>query len=497
MIGATSMEHKADLGVLLSGLAEVDARHNVAISHLSADSRTVCKGGLFFAMPGARHDGRSYMREALASGASAVVFDAAGMPSDTAIESADAPLIGIPNLRRHVGAIADVFYDRPSADMHVAGITGTNGKTTCALLAAKALNALGRPCGVIGTLGAGWPENLERTALTTPDAISVHRQAARLRKSGANCLCLEVSSHALDQFRVQALRFDTVALTNLTQDHLDYHGTMANYRASKARLFTDWPSATAVINLDDPFGRALQGQAKARREITYGRDPSAELTLQSCRSDAAGLRCEIAVGGRVIAIRSRMLGHFNAMNLTAVAGILLAFECKPAEIETALNSVAPIDGRMDLICGAAGAPDVVVDYAHSPDGLEAALSSLVRMPYHHIVCVFGCGGQRDRGKRPIMGAVAERFAHRVILTDDNPRHESPEQIVQDIMAGMRTAPEVIHDREQAIRRAIERSGPDDVVLVAGKGHEDTQTYQARTIRFNDRGAVQRILRQRP
>ncbi len=495
MIGSASMGRSENLAVLLNGLAEVDQHRNVAISHLSIDSRTVGKGSLFFAMPGVKDDGRRYVREALASGASAVVFDTADMQPDESIECAKAPLIGVRNLRQHIGTIADVFYDRPSARMQVVGITGTNGKSTCALLAAQALNALGRQCGVIGTLGAGLPASLERTALTTPDAISVHRQVARILKSGARYLCLEVSSHALDQFRVQALRFDTVVLTNLTQDHLDYHGTMERYRASKARLFTDWRPAAAVINLDDSFGRSMLGHTRARREITYGCDPSALLTLQSCEVDAAGLNCEISVAGSVISIRSRMLGRFNAMNLTAAAGILLALGCTPAQIETALNSVAPIRGRMDLISGGASAPDVVVDYAHSPDGLEAALSSLRQMPYRQITCVFGCGGQRDQGKRPMMGAIAERLAHRVILTDDNPRDEQPVLIVRDIMAGMQSRPQVVHDREQAIGRAIEQSGTEDVVLVAGKGHEDTQTYQACTVHFNDRSVVQRILRQ--
>ena len=361
-------------------------------------------------------------------------------------------------------------------------------------MTAQALEFLGKKCGVIGTLGSGLASNFRRSPLTTPDAVSLHGELAELLESGAQHLCLEVSSHSLDQSRVQGVHFETVVFTNLTQDHLDYHRTMDHYRASKLKLFVESNPTSAVINIDDEFGRYMLGKTAAEREITFG-TTSSMVRLNDCTVKDYGLEMQISVDGRMIEINSNLLGHFNAINLTAVAAILYAMEFEAGEIELALSSVQPITGRMQTVQGNASQPNVIVDYAHTPDGLETVLKSLQQMSYARITCVFGCGGDRDSEKRPLMGEIAERLSDRVILTDDNPRGESPQKIVKQIISGMTTIPEVIHDRREAIQTAVHGSGTEDIVLIAGKGHEDIQIFHSTTVQFSDVRVASEVLRE--
>ena len=477
------------LSVLLDGIASIDAVHNPFIDEICLDSRKVRPGSLFCAVPGLKDDGRDHIDQAIARGARAVVFDSNNW---TARIHDEVPQIAVPNLARQLSKIADIYYQQPSLKLHVVGITGTNGKSSCALLTAQALGALGKKCAVVGTLGWGWPDQLEPLPLTTPDSISLQHYLAALADASAEQLCLEVSSHSLDQGRTDGIRFGTVVLTNLSQDHLDYHKNAANYRAAKAKLFTDTAASHAVLNVDDDFGRTLLGQTSAAREITYG-EQRADVQLTSCVSNETGLALTLNIDGQQIAVQSGLRGRINGINLTTVAAILHSLGYSKPAIESVLPTLNPIAGRLEQLPGSPDQPAVFVDYAHTPDALEQALLSLREITRGKLKCVFGCGGDRDRDKRSLMGAIAERLADDVIITDDNPRTEAPEQITNQIAAGMKRPPTIEHDRRQAIGLAITESQADDVVLIAGKGHETVQIYADKTHPFSDREAAESIL----
>ena len=479
------------LSTLLSGLVAVDENHDPLIEAIHLDSRDVRPGSLFFAVPGFQDDGRAYIPSAIAAGARAVVFEAKGWHTD---QQSRVPQIGVSDLTSKISKIADVFFKQPSLKLHVVGITGTNGKSSCAALTAQALESLGHSCGIVGTLGCGFPGRLSPLPLTTPNSISLQRHLASLADSGAQYLCLEVSSHSLDQSRTDGVRFGTVVLTNLTWDHLDYHESEANYRAAKSKLFRQSAVAShAVLNVDDDFGRSLHGKTVAQREITYGKRAS-DVRLIKHAADRSGITVSLDIQGRQVEARSDLLGRFNAMNLTTVAAILYSLGCRPAQIGTALNSLKPVAGRMEKIQGSLQKPSVYVDYAHTPDALKQALDSLQEITTGEVWCVFGCGGERDSGKRPLMGEIAESIADQVIVTDDNPRAEQPQTIVRQITEGMKSAPVVIHDRKEAIHFAIRRARADDAVLIAGKGHETVQLYGKDSFLFSDRTVAEEALR---
>ena len=477
------------LSCLLKGIHPVPGEDDVLIHDLCLDSRKVSNGSLFLAVPGDRQDGRHYIEQAFRAGASAVLFDKDGW---TMSETSRRPTLGVSGLRRQIGCIADTFFDQPSSKFHVVGITGTNAKSTCASLTAQSLDRLGHRCGVIGTLGCGFPEQLSPSPLTTPDPVSLQRELAWLADERAEFVCLEVSSHSLDQSRNEGVRFKTVVFTNLTQDHLDYHHTMEHYRASKARLFTESNALCAVLNVDDEFGRSLNELAVAARKVTYGTGP-AHVQLLDCVAGLEGLELTLRIAGDRIRVSSRLLGRFNGMNILSAAAVLHALEFSASEIEHGLEDLKPVLGRMERMDSAAGQPAVFVDYAHTPDGLETALNSLRELVGGRLWCVFGCGGNRDDDKRPIMGGVAERIADEVVITDDNPRDEHPQAIVKRILEGMQSQPKVIHERGEAIRFAIENAQPDDAVLIAGKGHEETQTQGDEVRQFSDRRVACEIL----
>jgi UDP-N-acetylmuramoyl-L-alanyl-D-glutamate--2,6-diaminopimelate ligase len=415
------------------------------------------------------------------------------------------PAIAVPALSRRVGLIADRWYAAPSAALAVAGVTGTNGKTSCTHFIAQAASALGRRCGVAGTVGTGFPGALGPAALTTPDALAVHRALAQLRGQGARAVAMEVSSHALDQGRVDAVRFDVAALTNLSRDHLDYHGDMEAYAAAKTRLFAEHTPRAAVLNCGDALGRALVARVPEATGLVLvaPQDPlpprAQWLAASSIESDAEGLRVAVTGSFGNCELRTRLLGAFNADNLLVSLGVLMLWGFDFQDAAAALAQVAPPPGRMERFGGHHGRPLVIVDYAHSPDALAKALAAARAHCRGELWCVFGCGGDRDPGKRPLMGAIAEEHAEHVVVTDDNPRGEDGDAIVSAILAGMRDPARAVveRDRRAAIRHAMHAARPGDAVLVAGKGHEDYQIVGARRLAFSDRAAVEALLEEAP
>jgi UDP-N-acetylmuramoyl-L-alanyl-D-glutamate--2,6-diaminopimelate ligase len=490
------------LAELTAGLLAVS--ESLLVSDVTADSRAVTPGALFLACRGRTHHGMRFAAEALTRGARAVLYETDGAASEAApLPPPGAFVGGIANLGAHAGVIADRFFGAPSAQLTVAGITGTNGKTTCAWLLAQALEAAGKPAAYMGTLGFGRPPHLTPTAHTTPDAVSVQRQLALLRGLGAECVGMEVSSHALDQHRVNGVRFNTAAFTNLTRDHLDYHGTMEAYGAAKARLFGFPGLAHRVINIDDPFGAALAARASSARLIVTTRaaafTPGAAQYVRALRvtPDPTGLTIAVDSSFGQAELAVRLMGEFNVDNSLTVLAVLLAWGVPLADAVRALGRSRPASGRMEMFGGRGLTPLAIVDYAHTPDALEKALRAARLHCRGQLRVVFGCGGDRDAGKRPLMGRIAAELADDLIVTDDNPRTEDPARIVAEILAGIsRKVPLVVeHDRELAIRLALGRSVADDVVLIAGKGHEDYQILGGVRRPFRDQAVVVDVLRE--
>ncbi|HEX5458388.1 MAG TPA: UDP-N-acetylmuramoyl-L-alanyl-D-glutamate--2,6-diaminopimelate ligase [Steroidobacteraceae bacterium] len=503
----------ARLGALTAGLIEAPAA--LEVSDVTLDSRAVLPGALFLACRGRGRHGAAFAGEALARGARAVLYE----PDDGAPELIEAALGGTPGARaggsqeafvaplahlsHHAGLIADRFFGEPSQALTVAGITGTNGKTTCAWLLAQALGRCDRPAAYMGTIGFGFPDALADTEHTTSDAVTVHRRLAAMRTLGAEAVSMEVSSHALDQDRVGGVRFHTAAFTNLTRDHLDYHGTMAAYAEAKAGLFA-WPGlATRVINVDDEFGARLAGQVSpaqlvitTRGSATPAMPPGARV-VRAVRSAAAaaGLRLDVESSWGTARLDVPLIGEFNADNALTVLAVLLAWDVPLTEATAALGSCRAAPGRMEAVAGGGAAPLVIVDYAHTPDALAKALRAARAHCRGRLRVVFGCGGDRDPGKRPMMGRIAAELADELVVTDDNPRSESPERIVGQILTGIPAGipVRVEHDRSRAIGTSIARSGPQDVVLIAGKGHEEYQIYGSERRPFSDQSVARAAL----
>ena len=492
---------------ITAGLVPVNVPAELRVSDVTLDSRSVSPGALFLACRGGTRHGLEFAQQAVARGARAVLYEgeASAKPS---LES-EIFVAAVPHLSRHVGTIADRFFGSPAQALTVAGITGTNGKTTCAWLLAQALQICNRRAAFMGTLGFGVPPKLTPTEHTTSDAVSIHRQFAALRNLGAECVSMEVSSHAIEQHRVAAVRFETAAFTNLTRDHLDYHGTMEAYGATKARLFA-WPQlAHRVINVDDPFGAQLAAQPSPARLIITSRHAAAVrafggrvaaaaasrdagiVSASRVTRDSAGLRIGIESSWGPGELAVPLIGDFNIDNVLTVLAVLLAWNLPLAQSLAALGACRPPRGRMEVFGGTDGMPLGIVDYAHTPDGLTKALTAARAHCRGRLRVVFGCGGDRDPGKRPIMGQIASELADETIITDDNPRTEDPAKIVAAIVAGFAgpRAPLVEHDRAFAIRTALQRSAAEDVVLVAGKGHEDYQIYGTARRPFSDQAIL--------
>ena len=479
---------------LLDGIATLGGRDFV-VDGLTLDSRHVRAGDAFIALRGAPTHGITFAPAVLAQGASVILAESPA-PTVSASDAKAAPTIWIDHLREQVGEIAARFFDRPSAALHVIGVTGTNGKTSIVQLLAAALQALGARAATIGTLGAGRVGALAAGERTTPDAISVHALLARFRDEGATHTAMEVSSHALEQGRVNAVDFEVAVFTNLTRDHLDYHGTMASYGSAKAKLFA-WSSLrSAVINADDAFGCELVTQLPPQvKALRYGVDDrDAEVRATGIRTSGDGLQFALTTPWGAGEIASPLLGRFNVYNLLAVAGCLGALGYTFAQIQNALAQLRPVAGRMNRLGGGA-APLVVIDYAHTPDALEQALTSLRAHTRGKLICVFGCGGERDAGKRPQMGAIAERLADEIYITDDNPRGENGDMIVAQILAGLAHAERACgqRDRAAAIAQALRAACAGDAVLIAGKGHEPYQEIAGVKHPFDDLVVARHVL----
>jgi UDP-N-acetylmuramoyl-L-alanyl-D-glutamate--2,6-diaminopimelate ligase len=484
------------LAELAAGFAAVPA--GVMVNDVTLDSRAATPGALFLACRGLTHHGLRFAAEAVARGARAVLYEPDGSDG-TPPALPGAFVAAVEELGARAGIIADRFFGAPSQQLTVAGITGTNGKTTCAWLLAQALQLSHAPAGYMGTLGFGRPPQVTPTAHTTPDAVTVQRQLALLRALGAQCVGMEVSSHALAQSRVNGVRFHTAAFTNLTRDHLDYHGTMEAYAAAKARLFT-WPGLThRVINVDDAFGAQLAAREAAAQLIVTAHTAPASATqgrrfVRAARVSAeqSGLALEVESSWGAADLAVRLVGDFNVDNVLTVLAVLLAWDIPLERAARALGQCRAASGRMEMFGGRGRTPLAIVDYAHTPDALAKALRAARLHTRGQLRVVFGCGGDRDAGKRPEMGTVAAALADDIIVTDDNPRSEDPAQITAAIVAGMgRGTPHVIeHDRALAIRMGLERADADDVVLIAGKGHEDYQIVGATRRAFRDQAVVE-------
>ncbi|WP_198677902.1 UDP-N-acetylmuramoyl-L-alanyl-D-glutamate--2,6-diaminopimelate ligase [Aliidiomarina shirensis] len=465
---------------------------DLEISGLKLDSRKIATGDAFIAVPGAEVDGRDYIQPAIAAGASVVLAD---MDQWTHGELEGVPLIGVPNLATEISHIAGRFYQQPDSEIRLIGVTGTNGKTTVSHLVAQLWQALEPTAAVLGTLGSGVLPVLLPETNTTPDAVTVQQRLASFVAEGAKTVAMEVSSHALVQARVEALHFDTLIATNVTRDHLDYHGNMENYVAAKARLFTDFPARVRILNADDALVAAW-GNAD---DHWYSMNSSKigeknTLVASDISYTNSGTRMVLHWHEQQISVVSPLLGDFNVANLLAAllsplaSGFSLTFA---AALVPQLQSVA---GRMETFT-APNKPLVLVDYAHTPDALEQVLLAARRHCSGKLWCVFGCGGDRDRGKRPQMGEVASRLADHAVVTDDNPRTEAPETIIKDIISGMPNGSvyTAMPGRAKAVRETIVNANENDVVVCAGKGHETYQVIGTKVHDYDERALVAEIL----
>ena len=464
------------------------------ISGLHLDSRKVRKGDLFLAVPGDVHDGRQFIEQAVANGASAVVAEA---PVAGFVDALPVPLVEIPELRFDLGSLAARFYRHPTRDLHMVGVTGTNGKTTTSRLVAQLGRSLGKSYGVIGTLGATLDDSVAESVNTTPDPVSLQQQLAQWRDQGVSVVCMEVSSHALVQGRVSGVEFKTAIYTNLSHDHLDYHGSMDAYGRAKLQLFASPGLRNAVINVDDEFApQVLAAVGEGVRRLTYsGSGANSDVRVRNPRFSAGGVDAELLTPWGQGRVSSPLPGEFNLANLAAaVTAVMLAGEDLAAVLQ-AVTELKPVPGRMQVIPNDLGL-QVIVDYAHTPDALQQVLRALKTHVAGRLVTVFGCGGDRDRAKRQVMGRVASLLSDRVIVTSDNPRSEDPAAILADIATGCSGDFVLVPDRAAAIYRAIGDARPGDCVVIAGKGHEDYQIIEGERLHFSDEEQALGALAQR-
>ena len=480
------------LPMMLSGLVDKDQIPALEITGLELDSRRLQAGDGFVALAGSQGHGLDYLEQVVATGATVVLHDGrAVVPADCPV-----PAVEVPALAEKLETLAKRFWGDPSENMDLVAVTGTNGKSSVSWLLAQALDGA-----MIGTLGVGRPGACRKGNMTTPDLLSLYRELAGLRDAGLKTVVMEASSHALDQGRLNGLEFSSVIFTTLGHDHLDYHPDLQAYGAAKARLFFDYSSDRQLINLDDAFGQGLAerlGESAHLIGYSLAGHPQARVRAESVFCDRDGLHAELSVDERRLSVRSQLIGRVNLWNLLIVAGELAARDCSDSEITQALGRLDPVPGRMQPVRHGESRL-AVVDYAHTPDALCNALESLRELTPRELWCVFGCGGDRDRAKRPSMGRIAESLADRVVLTDDNPRREDPLAIIRGIQAGMHR-PErclVIRDRAEAIARAVSASLAGDVVLIAGKGHESEQIIGDERRPFDDVACVRDALEAMP
>lgn len=473
------------------------------MAQLSSDSRSIGVGDVFFAFPNDASDGRNYIEHAIEAGAKAVVHEVEKFSWN---DEWTVPHLPVSGLKDIAGPIASAYYGRPDASMFTVAVTGTNGKTSCSQWLGKALSRLGQPTAVIGTLGigqfrSGSHAGFSATGYTTPDSVLLQRKLAQLRSAGAQALAIEASSIGLDQGRLNGMHFDVALFTNFTRDHLDYHGDMEAYEASKRMLF-DWPGLQhAVINLDDDMGarliRHLQKERPSMPIVGYtvsGKTMTGITVLGAVdiRSSQGGTAFRLDSPCGSMTVKTQLVGEFNVSNVLGILGVMLAKGVSAKAAVDAVETLTAVPGRMEQL-GGQDAPLVVIDYAHTPDALEKTLKTLRQVAQQrngHLWCVFGCGGDRDSGKRPQMGAAAQLADH-IVVTSDNPRSEEPALILEQIVSGIDSAklpPEALHvieDRASAILWAVRHAGRSDVVLLAGKGHESYQEIKGRKLPFLD------------
>ena len=487
------------LSHLLQDVTTLPPEVDLEISGLTLDSRNIKFKEVFVAVKGTQLDGRQYIASAIERGAVAVLLDA-DTTTDTITWQGQVPIIPIYELQQKVGPVAARFYGYPAKKCHVIGVTGTSGKTSCTHFIAEALQALGIPCGIIGTIGNGFYGELNEVGLTTPDAVTLQSTLQQMVVQGAQAVAMEVSSHSIDQGRINGIEFATRIFTNLSQDHLDYHGDMQTYAAVKYRFLAELPSQHIIINADDAHGREWLTQLATRLSVfAYTTQAAAIANIPSLyceRTEATlhGVKSYIHTPWGEGELHLPLIGRFNLSNGLAVLAALCAYGISFKDACARLSQLHTVPGRMQTL-GGHHKPLVVVDYAHKPDALEKVLQTLRALTKGKLYCVFGCGGERDRGKRPMMATIAERFADHVIVTNDNPRHEAPEAIVHDIMQGF-SGPERVSvelDRSAAIAQSIQLASSQDCVLIAGKGAEHYQLVGDEKLPFDDVENVKRCL----
>lgn len=488
------------LSKLLYHLYDTSIYSDTTITGLSLDSRTVKPGDLFFAYKGTSSDGRNYIDQAIAQGARAILAEV-NSRYESFQSQRNVPIFPIHHLQQQIGPIAAEFYGNPSEKLKIVGITGTNGKTSCSHFIAQCLKFLNIPCGVIGTLGSGVYGNIKESGFTTPDPISLQATLADFVKQKIKNVAMEVSSHSLEQGRVNGIHYEIGVFTNLTRDHLDYHGTLEAYGAAKQKLFENGRSHYAVINADDEFGNKLISSLAGKNVLAFSTQKNISLPqsisliqAQNIELQLKGMSADIITPWGEGKLRVPLLGDFNLSNVLAVVTALCLLKHPLKAVLGALQQLTSVPGRMETF-GGKDQPLVIVDFAHTPDALLKTLSALKSHCHGKLYCVFGCGGDRDAGKRPLMAKIAEQFADQVILTDDNPRTEDPEQIFSDILKGFQNKDKIIveHNRSKAIRDSIQSAKTADCVLIAGKGAETYQIIGQNKLPFSDAEVVKQTL----
>ena len=501
MIPTTSPESAQHqwLSALLLGFGDLSGVPDVPVSGLQLDSRKVVHGDLFVALHGHQSHGIEHAEEAISRGAVGIIYDPEGTASFADKIGWGVPVVPLENLDEHLGTLADRFFGHPSLSMEVIGITGTNGKTSCSHFLAEALGVDAK-AGVIGTLGWGTPGQLKSTTHTTPDAIEVHRILDVLRAEDYRYVAMETSSHGLVQGRLNGVHFRGAIYTNLSRDHLDYHQTMQAYLEAKLLLLDSTSLQFVVLNVQDAMAQSILCRAGGLKSLGFcsmDYQPDLDIPLLrfgSVRHQPDGVEFTVQYEEQSFSLKAAVFGDFNVENLTATMAVLLCLGFPLSRAVKALASVSAVPGRMESI--RVGDRGAVIDYAHTPDALTSVLESMKEHCAGKLWVVFGCGGDRDRGKRPQMGAVADRLADRLVITDDNPRSEDPQGIIWHILEGItHQDATIIRDRREAIRFALENAAQDDLVLIAGKGHESTQEIDGVKHPFSDRDVVNEILSQ--
>ena len=469
---------------------QISGSVDMQIEKIECDSRRIGKGDLFVAIRGGQEEDRhQFVADALGRGAGAIVVE-------DEVEARGATRVLVEDCRQILAKLAARYYGYPSRDLQLVGITGTNGKTTTAFLLRQVLEKAGQSCGYLGTLGCIVGSELERLDNTTPEAVDLHRLLRAMVAAGKKAAVLEVSSHGLALERVSGISFKVAIFTNLTRDHLDFHRTEENYFNAKAKLVTGLEEANggrAVVNVDDPVAARLLSRVRVP-VVTYGRQPSAQVRLLDMEPEERGMRLKVQTPAGELQLDAQLTGTFNCYNILAAlaAGIVLGID--PESICRGIEAVDPVPGRFEQV-GSGQGFQVIVDYAHTPDGLETVLRTARELTRNRLICLFGCGGDRDRGKRPLMGRIAAELADLVYLTSDNPRSEDPEQIIDEIAAGAGDGckPRIFAERREAIEEALGEASPGDVVIIAGKGHEPEQILADRVIPFDDRQVARQVL----